>query len=235
MSAIRRSCSAAVMVVGSAPRPVTKRGRGGPRPPSRSPSRAMKIQGRRANRLAVANSNPPRAPPPSGWPPTNVTGAGSAAAASTIVRLVPPTSVMTADGEACVGDPPEQDDVLANRSGQHDRDRRRRLRRDRPRRRRSPAATIASRRTGSRSTATTCVDGQARRARKGDRPADQPEADDRNPKTSVELPSPNPNPKPSGGLWSWIVGNWSWIGSLTSPIPAAPPPPGRCCGRLRGR
>ena len=122
------------------------------------------------------------------------------------------------------GDPLEQDDVLANRSRQHDEVRR-------AERGEVGGGSIdgppreASRSTGSRSTATTCVDGQARRAAKAIDPPISPRptmailgktmgVSSRHASTpNAQRPKPN-HESPFG---SWELAGWEFV---TAPTPA---------------
>ena len=66
----------------------------------------------------MANSNPPLAPPPSGCPPTKTVFCGSLAAASTMARFVPPTSVTNARSRHMRCNLAEQRQVLPDRCGE---------------------------------------------------------------------------------------------------------------------
>ena len=106
-------------------RPVSRpaRGRTGPAVPRAAAGVAasgVSSHGRRSNRSTREASRPPRAEPASGWPPMKVNAGGRPRDASTVVRLVLPTSVTSAGPRTTVAQPRQHRDVLRDGRRQHD-------------------------------------------------------------------------------------------------------------------
>src|SRR5688572_148574 len=93
-NAITRSWASASRTEGRAPRPRAKV-KSDSTTAGEAPSSGVKIHGRPLNMSGRANPKPPRSAPPIGCPPTKASFSRSTRAASTMSRLVPPTSVTT--------------------------------------------------------------------------------------------------------------------------------------------